>query len=133
MHPSIANQDQSIPFSRSYARNPACHSFRNTPAAPHSWKRSCAVDPGQMPVASKAFHWHPVRRRKKMASAHTRSGFRGRPPPKRCGLRCSGSRGWIFSHNSSESRHESAVLVRFTVDLRAHAQDLDHPVIRIGS
>src|SRR5579883_670960 len=34
-------------------------------------------------MASNAFHWQPVRSRKKMASAHTRSGFRGLPPPKR--------------------------------------------------
>ena len=63
MHPSIASQDQSIPRSSSYSASPACHSRTNTPAATHSWNRSWAVEPGQMPVASSAFHWQPVRRR----------------------------------------------------------------------
>jgi len=133
MHPSIDNQDQSIPFSWSYSSSPAFHSFRNTPAQTHSWNRSCAVEPGQMPVASNAFHWQPVRSRKKMASAHTRSGFRGLPPPKRWVLRCFGNNGWIFSHSSSETRHEFAVLVRFMIYLREPAQELDQPVNRIGS
>ena len=56
MHPSIDTKDQSIPFSWSYSSSPACHSFRNTPARTHSWNRSWAVEPGQMPVASSAFH-----------------------------------------------------------------------------
>jgi hypothetical protein len=56
MHPSIASQDQSIPFNSSYASRPAFHSFRKTPARTHSWNRSWAVEPGQMPVASRAFH-----------------------------------------------------------------------------
>jgi hypothetical protein len=112
MHPSIDSQDQSIPFSWSYSNSPAVQSFRNTPAATHSWNRSCAVEPGQMPVASNAFHWHPVRSRKKMASAHTRSGLRGLPPPNRCVLGCSGNNGRIFSHTSSDSRHWSADFAR---------------------
>jgi hypothetical protein len=86
MHPSIASHDQSIPLSSSYSNSPALQSFRNTPAATRCWNRSWAVEPGQMPVASRAFHWHPVRSRKKMASAHTRSGVRGLPPPNR----------WVF-------------------------------------
>jgi len=115
MHPSIDSQDQSIPFNSSYSRSPASHSFRKTPAPTHSWKRSWAVEPGQMPVASRAFHWQPVRRRKKMASAHTRSGVRGRPPPNRWVFLRSGRWGRTLSHRSSESRHRSAVFVRLIV------------------
>ena len=114
MHPSIARKDQSIPFSSSYSNSPAFQSFRNTPAATHSWNRSWAVEPGQMPVASRAFHWQPVRSRKKMASAQTRSGLRGLPPPNRWVLRCSGRCGWILAHRSSEIRQRAAVVVRRT-------------------
>jgi hypothetical protein len=134
MHPSIASQDQSIPLSSSYASSPACHSVRNTPAATHSWNRSWAVDPGQMPVASRAFHWHPVRSRKKMASAHTRSGVRGRPPPNLCVLGCSGNRGRTFSHSSSDTRHWSADFVRFKTPPSGYGtQRVRFRVNRIGS
>ena len=114
MQPSMLSQDQSMPFSPSYSSRPARHSLKKTPAATHCWKRSWAVEPGQIPVASSAFHWQPVRRRKKMASAHTRSGLRGRPPPNLWVLWCSGSRGRIFSHSSSDTRHWSADFVRCT-------------------
>jgi hypothetical protein len=113
MHPSIASHDQSIPLNSSYSTSPAVQSRTNTPAATHSWNRSWAVDPGQIPVASRAFHWHPVRSRKKMASAHTRSGLRGLPPPNRWVFGWAGSSGWILAHSASDSRHRSAVLVRF--------------------
>jgi hypothetical protein len=39
-----------------------------------------------------------------MASAHFRSGTRGRPPPKRCVFTCSGSRGSSTAQSSSEMR-----------------------------
>jgi len=60
-----------------------------------------------MSVASSAFHWQPVRSTKKMASAQSRSGLRGRPPPKRWvlgRLRISGS---ISAHSSSGMRQSS--------------------------
>jgi hypothetical protein len=134
MHPSIDNQDQSIPFNWSYSSNPAFHSFKNTPVATHSWNRSCAVEPGHRPVASRAFHWHPVRNRKKMASAHTRSGFRGRPPPNLCVLGWSGSNGRIFSHSSSDMRHCSTDFARFiATPSKAWAQRVRCTVNRIGS
>jgi hypothetical protein len=63
MHPSIASQDQSIPFKQSYSSRPIRHISRKTPARTHCWKRSWAVEPGQNRVASRAFHWQPVRRR----------------------------------------------------------------------
>lgn len=112
MHPSIDSHAQSIPFNSSYSSSPAFQNARNTPAATHSWNRAWAVDPGQMPVASRAFHWHPVRSRKKMASAHARSGFRGLPPPNRWVFGRSGSSGWSLAHRASEIRHRSAVVVR---------------------
>ena len=46
-----------------------------------------------MPVAESAFHWQPVLNTKKMPSAHTRSGTRGRPPPKRWVLGCGANSG----------------------------------------
>jgi hypothetical protein len=101
----MLNQDQSIPFNSSYSSSPACHSFRNTPACTPSWNRSWAVEPGQMPVADRAFHWQPVRRRKKMASAHARSALRGRPPPNRWVLAGAGSNGWSFAQRVSDTRH----------------------------
>ena len=56
MHPPLLSQDQSKPTKESYSRRPASQNFRKTPACTHSWKRSWAVEPGQMPVASRAFH-----------------------------------------------------------------------------
>ena len=62
MHPSMLSHDQSMPSKKSYSSRPASQNFRKTPASTHSWKRSWAVEPGQNWVASKAFHWQPVRR-----------------------------------------------------------------------
>jgi hypothetical protein len=47
------------------------------PASVHSWNRRCAEDDEQIPVAFSAFHWHPVRSTKKIASIAARSGTRG--------------------------------------------------------
>jgi hypothetical protein len=91
MHPSMLSQDQSMPFPQSYSSNPAFHISKKTPSWTHSWKRSCAVDPGQKMVASRAFQGQPVRSTKKMASIQTRSGVRGLPPPK----------GWVFTWGGS--------------------------------
>jgi hypothetical protein len=107
IHPSILNQSQPIPFRQSYSSRPNRHISRKTPACTHSWKRSWAVEPGQNWVASRAFHWQPVRRTKKMASMQTRSGVRGRPPPKRCVFTCSGSKKAISSHSLSGMRQAS--------------------------
>ena len=101
----MLRNDQSMPLRQSYSNRPARHISKKTPARTHSWKRSWAVDPGQNLVASSAFHWQPVRSRKKMASRHTRSGTRGRPPPKRWVLGCSGSSHSISAHSSSGMRH----------------------------
>jgi hypothetical protein len=61
MAPSMLNHDQFNPFRSSYNSNPIFHNFSNTPAARHSWKRRCAVELEQMPLAFREFHWAPVR------------------------------------------------------------------------
>jgi hypothetical protein len=107
MHPSILSHSQSMPTKQSYSINPVFQSARNTPSWTHSWKRSWAVEPGQNLVASRAFHWQPVRRTKRMASLQTRSGVRGRPPPKRCVFSCGGMCIAISGHSSSGMRQSS--------------------------
>ena len=82
---------------------------KKTPALAHCWKRSWAVEPGQYLVASRAFHWQPVRRTKRMASMQTRSGVGGRPPPKRWVLTRLGMRRAMTSQRSSESRQVSGM------------------------
>src|SRR5581483_4921992 len=44
-----------------------------------------------------------------MASAQIRSGTRGRPPPKRWVLPCTGRSGWSTAHNASETRNPVVV------------------------
>ena len=106
--PSMLSQAQFSPFNSSYAVSPAAQSLRNTPAFTHSWKRSWAVEEGQMPVADNAFHWQPVRRTKKMPSMHERSLARGRPPPKRWVFLCAGSSGAMRAQSSSGIRNPLA-------------------------
>jgi hypothetical protein len=60
-----------------------------------------------MPVWFSAFHWHPVRSTKKMASIAARSGTRGLWQPSGCFGR-GGSSGSIFAHNASGSRQPSS-------------------------
>jgi len=50
-----------------------------------------------------------ARRHEKIASAQSRSGTRGRPPPKRCVFTCNGSSGCNLAHNSSEIRNPVVV------------------------
>lgn len=109
MHPSMLSHSQSMPTKQSYSINPVFHSARNTPSWTHSWKRSWAVEPGQNLVASRAFHWQPVRRTKRMASRQTRSGVRGRPPPKRCVFTCGGMCMAMSGHKSSGMRQSSGM------------------------
>jgi len=75
-----------------------------TPAAVHSWKRRWAAELEQIPVAFRAFHWHPVRSTKKMASIALRSGTLGLWPPKGWGGR-GGKSGSIRSQRASGMRH----------------------------
>ena len=70
-----------------------------------------------MPVALNAFHWQPVRKRKKIASMHTRSGTGGRPPPVGWVLTRWGISGWIFSHNASETRKRLPITDGFALPL----------------
>ena len=97
----MASQLQSMPLKASYSARPACQKRRKKPSLAQVWKRSCAVELGQIPVAESAFHWQPVRSTKKMPSAHTRSGTRGRPPPKRWVLGCGAKSGSIKAQSSS--------------------------------
>ena len=76
---------------------------KKTPAAAHSWQRRGAELLEQRPVSCQAFHWHPVRRTKKMASMARRSSTRGRWHPRGCDFP-GGSNGWMRSHNSSGLR-----------------------------
>lgn len=92
---------QSMPLNASYSARPACQKRRKKPSCTHAWKRSCAVELGQMPVEESAFHWQPVRSTKKMPSAQVRSGTRGRPPPKRCVLGCGAKSGSMSAQSSS--------------------------------
>jgi hypothetical protein len=103
MAPSIASPSPSIPCKASYAARPLFHKARNTPAAAHSWTRRWAELLEQMAVGFRAFHWHPVRSTKKMASMAWRSSTRGRGHPSGCSFR-GGSSGWMCSHNSSGMR-----------------------------
>ena len=97
----MESQLQSMPLKASYSARPACQKRRKKPSSTHAWKRSCAVELGQRPVAESAFHWQPVRSTKKMPSAQVRSGTRGRPPPKRWVFLCSAKSGSIKAQSSS--------------------------------
>lgn len=101
MAPSMASQLQSMPLNASYSARPACQKRKKKPSCTHAWKRSCAVELGQSPVAESAFHWQPVRSTKKIPFAQVRSGTRGRPPPKRWVFGCGAKSGSIKAHNSS--------------------------------
>jgi hypothetical protein len=148
MHPSRLSQSQSSPLKSSYAKSPASQRRRKTPSATHSWKRSWAVEPGQKRVALSAFHWQPVRRTNRMASMHTRSSLRGRPPPKRWVLRCSGSNSCMACQRSSGICHGSTTAIsraetgcmmllpcfrRANVTLASQRYYTQKQVIRIGS
>ncbi len=109
MAPSMASHAQSIPCKASYAPRPLFHNSRKTSAAAHSWKRRWAELLEQMPVSFSAFHWHPVRSTKKMASIALRSSTRERWHPRGCGLR-GGSSSSMRSHNSSGMRQSRQAL-----------------------
>ena len=76
--PSAARKAQSIPTTVSYSTRPCLQISWKTPASTHSWKRRCAADDEQIPVAESAFHCIPVRNTNKIASIASRSGTRGR-------------------------------------------------------
>jgi hypothetical protein len=60
-----------------------------------------------MPVSFSAFHWHPVRSTKKIASIAERSGTRGLWQPSGCFGRGGGS-GAISAHSASGNRQPSS-------------------------
>ena len=127
MHPSMLSQDQSIPFRQSYSSRPAFHISKKTPSRTHSWKRSWAVEPGQKRVASRAFHWQPVRRTKKMASMQTRSGVRGLPPPKGWVLTWAGMHISISGQRASGMRQSSGT-GRSSMSIPAHTSNGENQV-----
>jgi len=110
MVPSIDSQLQSIPMNLSYAKRPRCQNSQNTPACVHSMNRRCADELVQIPVALSAFHWHPVRSTKKMASIASRSDTRGLWQPSGC-FRRAGSKGSSCFHNRSGIRQPSSLLM----------------------
>ena len=105
--PSIDNQEQSIPQASSYCSRPSRQIAKKTPAASHSRNRRYAEAQEHIPVASSAFHWHPVRNTNRIAFIASRSGTRGLCPPCGCALR-GGNKGSIFPHSKSGSRHLSS-------------------------
>lgn len=80
------------------------------PSATHAWKRSCAVELAQSPVALSAFRWQPVLSTKKMATAHTWSSTRGCPPPRKGGFLCTGKSDSIKAQSSSVNPKQPPVL-----------------------
>ena len=60
------------------AHTPGWRARRWVVEATHSWKRRCAADEEQTPVALSAFHCIPVRKTSRIASIASRSGTRGR-------------------------------------------------------
>lgn len=106
---SAASRDQSMPFRPSYSISPCRKKASNTPASFQSLKRRYAELHEQIPVASSAFHWHPVRSTNSIPFMAFRSGIRGLWQPNGCGLR-GGSSGSIRPHRSSDKRHTSFFL-----------------------
>ena len=124
MQPSMDSQLQSMPLSSSYSRRPCFQSCSKTPAFAHSWKRRCAEEDEQIPVALSAFHWQPVRNTKKIASMATRSGTRRRWQPRGWDLRA-GKRGAIRSHSRSGMRHgEQESETAVSIDIKIVYHDL---------
>lgn len=112
MAPSIDRKSQSMPTSSSYSSTPLWKKRAKVPSFTHSRKRSLAVEEGQRSVSLSAFHWQPVRIRKKMPSRQPRSSARGRPPPKRWVFTRGGMQTRNFSHNSSDTRKRDLLMVR---------------------
>jgi len=108
--PSIDNQDQSMPLISSYCINPSRQNISNTSAASHSRNRRYAEPQEHIPVASSAFHWHPVRSTNKIPFRALRSGTRGLWHPKGCSLR-GGSKGSILVHKLSGNRQPSSFVI----------------------
>lgn len=75
----------------------------------------------QIPVASKVFHWQPVRSTNKMAFMASRSGTRGLWQPRGCGLRA-GNKGSICFHSVSLNRQPSP-FVTSPISISHHDSD----------
>jgi hypothetical protein len=75
-------------------------------------KRRCADECLQIPVASSAPHWQPVRSTKKIASIALRSSTRGLWHPSGWRFR-EGKSGSISAHNASGNLHPSSLIAAF--------------------
>ena len=88
-----------------------------------------------MPVSLRAFHWHPVRSTKKIASIAERSGTRGLWQPSGCFGR-GGSSGSILAHSASGSRQPSSRTLRLfafkSVPLAIHRRWRPRPLAPTG-
>lgn len=74
--------------------------------------RRCADECLQIPVASSAPHWQPVRSTKKIPSIAARSSIRGLWHPSGCALR-GGKSGTISAHSASGNLHPSSLTFAF--------------------
>jgi len=117
MAPSILCQDQAMPSISSYSANPLRQRRTKTPSRFHSKKYLWMELALPNSLFGKAFHWHPVRSTKIMASNTLRGSIRFRPPPGRrkyfrfffrC---CFGIRGSTRLHNSSDTVHDLMALI----------------------
>jgi len=74
--------------------------------------RRCAEECLQIPVASMAPHWQPVRSTKKIAFIALRSSTRGLWHPRGCFFP-GGRSGFISSHSASGNLHPSSLIAAF--------------------
>src|ERR687888_422447 len=102
--PSIEQKLQSMPFNSSYRSRHLFQSFLNTPASFHSWNLRWAELEEQIPVAFRAFHWHPVLRTKKMAFMALLSSTRFLWHPRGWCVTCLGRSGLISFQRASGMR-----------------------------
>ena len=117
--PSILCQDHAMPSISSYSASPFRQRRTKTPCRFHSKKYLWTELALPNSLFGKAFHWHPVRSTKVIASNTFRGSIRFRPPPGRrryfrffFRFRV-GMRGSIRLHNSSDTVHDLMALMAF--------------------
>jgi len=115
--PSILCQDQATPSISSYSASPLRQRRTKTPSRFHSKKYLWMELALPNSLFGKAFHWHPVRSTKIIASNTLRGSIRFRPPPGRrryfrffFRFRL-GIRGSTRLHNSSDMVHDLMALM----------------------
>ena len=117
--PSILCQNQAMPSMPSYSASPLRQSRTKTPSCFHSKKYLWMELALPNSLFGKAFHWHPVRSTKIIASNTLRGSMRFRPPPGRrryfrffFRFRL-GIRGSTRLHNSLETVHDLMALMAY--------------------